>query len=102
MAGKKNMRAAALAAGVVVAATACVLRRLDPHPLRDGGLVYTTRGPQGEPVRVLRRGGVFQSATYLGEKCLEPAVSWWWVAAGAPFRSSWPWSVRVPVLTWWR
>ena len=70
MAGKKNMRAAARAAGVVVAATACALRRLNPHPLRDGGLVYTTRGPQGEPVRVLRRGGVFQSATYLGEKCL--------------------------------
>ena len=77
MAGKKNMRAAALAAGVVVAATACALRRLDPHPLRDGGLVYTTRGPQGEPVRVLRRGGVFQSATYLGEKCLEPVFEYY-------------------------
>ena len=74
MAGKKNTRAAALAAGVVAAGAAaaatCALRRLDPHPLRGGGLVYTTRGPQGEPVRVLRRGGVFQSATYLGEKVI--------------------------------
>lgn len=81
MAGKKNMRVAALAAGVVAAGAAaaatCALRRLDPHPLRGGGLVYTTRGPQGEPVRVLRRGGVFQSATYLGEKCLEPVFEYY-------------------------
>ena len=40
MAGKKNTRAAALAAGVVAAGAAaaatCALRRLDPHPLRGG------------------------------------------------------------------
>lgn len=80
MAGKKNTRAAALAAGAIAGAAAaatCALRRLDPHPLRGGGLVYTTRGPQGEPVRVLRRGGVFQSATYLGEKCLEPVFEYY-------------------------
>lgn len=79
MAGKKNMRAAALAVSAIVAAGAAAyaLRRLDPHRLRGGGLVYTTRGPQGEPVRVLRRGGVFQSATYLGEKCLEPVFEYY-------------------------
>ena len=81
MAGKKNMRVAVLAAGAAAAGAAaaatCALRRRDPHPLRGGGLVYTTRGSQGEPVRVLRRGGVFQSATYLGEKCLEPVFEYY-------------------------
>ena len=43
--------------------------KLDLHIARAGlspVLVYTVRGPQGEPVRVLSSGGVFQSATYLG------------------------------------
>lgn len=82
MPGEKNMRAAALLAGAalaggVAAAAVAAWRRLDPHSLRGGGLVYTTRGPEGGPVRVLRRGGVFQSATYLGEKCLEPVFEYY-------------------------
>lgn len=85
MAAEKNTRpwalaagtALGLAAGAAAAAVAAVVRRVDPHPLRGGGLVYTVAGPDGEPVRVLRRGGVFQSATYLGEKCLKPVFEYY-------------------------
>lgn len=97
MAGEKNTRpwlpALAGAVGAVVGIAAAgsaarAWRRLDLHLLRDGGAVYTVLDPEGEPVRVLRRGGVFQSATYLGEKCLEPVFEYYRafgrVLAGVP------------------
>ena len=54
--------------------------KLDLHIARAGlspVLVYTVRGPQGEPVRVLSSGGVFQSATYLGERRMEPVFEYY-------------------------
>ena len=90
MAGEKNTCLRALAAGVAAAgaaafAVALAARRADLHVLRGGGLVYTVRDPQGRRVRVLRHGGVFQSATYAGEgargafgpACLEPVFEYY-------------------------
>ena len=54
--------------------------KLDLHIARAGlspVLVYTVRGPQGEPVRALSSGGVFQSATYLGERRMEPVFEYY-------------------------
>ena len=54
--------------------------KLDLHIARAGlspVLVYTVRGPQGEPVRVLSSGGVFQSATYLGARRMEPVFEYY-------------------------
>lgn len=39
-------------------------------------LVYTTRDGDGTPLRVLRTGGVYQSATYLGERRMEPPFAY--------------------------
>ena len=57
-----------VAAGLVRASDVHVLR------LSAGGwaLVYTTRDASGQDVRVLRTGGVYQSATYLGTRRMEP------------------------------
>ncbi len=58
----------------------CVFGNLDLHIVRLGlrpTLVYTVEGPDGEPVRVLASGGVFQSATYLGERRMEPVFEYY-------------------------
>ena len=39
-------------------------------------LVRTLRGPEGERIRVLQQGGVFQSATYVGQRRFEPVFSY--------------------------
>lgn len=38
--------------------------------------VHLRRGEDGEPVRVLRQGGVYQSATYLGARRFEPVFAY--------------------------
>ena len=51
-----------------------------PRPIRlsDGwGLVRRVRDFDGEPVRVLQIGGVYQSATYLDERRMEPVFSYY-------------------------
>lgn len=89
--------AAALAVATVAAGLA-IARRFDAHPIRTQGgcaLVYTPRArrfwadeePGGEspgedavprePVRVLRSGGVFQSATYTGGHRFEPVFEYY-------------------------
>ncbi|MBM6775554.1 spermidine synthase [Olsenella profusa] len=81
--GEKNHRLAALAlAGA--AALALAARRawsLDPHLVRTASgpaLVYTTRDAVGARVRVLRTGGVYQSATYLDEaRRMEPVFAYY-------------------------
>ncbi len=40
-------------------------------------LVYSVKDSAGRTVRVLRRGGVFQSATYLGDACLDPVFEYY-------------------------
>ncbi len=40
-------------------------------------LVYGIKDSAGRTVRVLRRGGVFQSATYLGDACLDPVFEYY-------------------------
>ena len=79
----RHMRARhalAVAGAVATAAAARGVARLDPHLVcsRFGPLlVYTTRRGFSEPVRVLRSGGVFQSATYLGERRMEPVFAYY-------------------------
>ena len=84
--GEKNLlvAAGAVAAGVAAVgavAAARLARAADFHVLRpsSGGwaLVYTTRDAAGQAVRVLRTGGVYQSATYLGERRMEPVFSYY-------------------------
>lgn len=49
-----------------------------PVRLRDGwGLVREVRGSDGARVRVLQVGGVYQSATYLDERRMEPVFSYY-------------------------
>ena len=53
---------------------------LDAHLVRtmDGpALVYNIRDAAGARVRVLRAGGVYQSATYLGDRRMEPAFEYY-------------------------
>lgn len=71
--------AAALACGAAAAA-ACRMWRARPHVVRTMSgiaLVYTTRDASGERVRVLRTGGVYQSATYLGTRRMEPVFEYY-------------------------
>ncbi|MDO4849846.1 MAG: fused MFS/spermidine synthase [Coriobacteriia bacterium] len=52
----------------------------DLHIVRFGlrpTLVYTVEGPDGGPVRVLSSGGVYQSATYLDERRMEPVFEYY-------------------------
>lgn len=65
--------------------------KLDLHIARGGlrpALVYAVSGPDDEPVRVLSSGGVFQSATYLGKRRMEPVFEYYRafgrVLAGVP------------------
>lgn len=75
----RRIAAVALAGG----AAAVVVRRLSqlrPHLVRTMSgvaLVYTTRDDTGESVRVLRTGGVLQSATYLGDRRMEPVFEYY-------------------------
>lgn len=67
------------AAGAAVVGAAAALRRVDAHALRCRGgwaLVYTRSDAQGEPVRVLRQDGVYQSATYLDDRRFDPVFSY--------------------------
>ena len=74
------MGAAAVGAAAAGVAAACAIHRADPHVVRTSSgpaLVRTIRGPDGEPVRVLRQGGVYQSATYLDERRFEPVFAYY-------------------------
>lgn len=69
---------AVLACGA--AAAVCRVWRARPHVVRTMSgltLVYTTRDGSGERVRVLRTGGVYQSATYLGARRMEPVFEYY-------------------------
>lgn len=69
---------AALACGA--AAAVCRVWRARPHVVRTMSgvaLVYTTRDASGGRVRVLRTGGVYQSATYLGARWMEPVFEYY-------------------------
>ncbi|HIY79873.1 MAG TPA: fused MFS/spermidine synthase [Candidatus Olsenella excrementavium] len=69
---------AALACGA--AAAVCRVWRARPHVVRTMSgvaLVYTTRDASGGRVRVLRTGGVYQSATYLGARRMEPVFEYY-------------------------
>ena len=80
MSGEKGHRVArlALAAGAVAGLLAAWRAR--PRLVRCAGgpaLVYVTRDASGERVRVLRTGGVYQSATYLGARRMEPVFAYY-------------------------
>ena len=84
--GEKNLLVAAGAVAAAVAAVGATVaaglaRAADVHVLRlaTGGwaLVYTTRDDVGQDVRVLRTGGVYQSATYLGDRRMEPVFAYY-------------------------
>lgn len=81
MRGEKNVRAALAVAGAALSAAAARwLWCVRPHLVHTAGgpaLVYTTRDDAGERVRVLRTGGVYQSATYLGARRMEPVFAYY-------------------------
>ncbi len=81
MAGWGRARIVAAVLGAVAALGAAVrMRLLDAHLVRtmDGpALVYNIRDAAGARVRVLRAGGVYQSATYLGDRRMEPAFEYY-------------------------
>lgn len=82
MRDEKNRLAAAgaLAGAAAVAAAARWLWCVRPHLVRTMSgvaLVYATRDGSGERVRVLRTGGVYQSATYLGRRRMEPVFAYY-------------------------
>lgn len=69
---------AALACGA--AAAVCRVWRARPHVVRTMSgvaLVYTTRDASGGRVRVLCTGGVYQSATHLGARRMEPVFEYY-------------------------
>ena len=73
-------RGALVAAGVVAASAVGIVAALDPHVVRTmSGLatVYTTRRSFGGATRVLRTGGVYQSATYLDDRRMEPVFEYY-------------------------
>ena len=56
------------------------LRRQDRHTVRTmagAAHVYTVTGPGDVPVRVLEQGGVWQSATYLDDRRMEPVFAYY-------------------------
>ena len=78
--GGKRLVAAALAGGSLAAAAGGWLWRTHPHvvlTMSGVALVQTVRGEDGEPVRVLRTGGVYQSATYLDARRMEPVFAYY-------------------------
>ena len=80
MGGWRRTRFVAATVAAIAALGAAVrVRLLDPHVVRTMGglaLVYTIRG-DGARVRVLRCGGVYQSATYLGDRRMEPVFEYY-------------------------
>lgn len=74
---KKALAAGALAAGTAAAVAA--LKRTDPHLVhcQDGWALVSTHRIEGTPVRVMRQGGVWQSATYLGDAWAEPVFAYY-------------------------
>ena len=75
---KNRFAAAALATGALAAVG--WLRRTRPHVVRTMGgiaLVYRTCDAAADSVRVLRTGGVYQSATYLGARRMEPVFAYY-------------------------
>lgn len=84
MAGTSKMAAlaaAGVAAGALAGAAAVKAQRwycLQVLKTRGGiARVHMVSGADGEPVRVLQEGGVFQSATYLGSRWAEPAFAYY-------------------------
>lgn len=78
--GGKRLVAAALAGGSLAAAAGGWLWRTRPHvvlTMSGVSLIQTVRGEDGEPVRVLRTGGVYQSATYLDARRMEPVFAYY-------------------------
>ncbi|MBM6675575.1 fused MFS/spermidine synthase [Olsenella uli] len=78
--GGKRLVAAALAGGSLAAAAGGWLWRTRPHvvlTMSGVALVQTVRGEDGEPVRVLRTGAVYQSATYLDARRMEPVFAYY-------------------------
>lgn len=81
MPAEKNRAAVRLAIAAATAAAAaglasCAGLRL-ARCASGLAIVYTTRRSFGEPVRVLRTGGVYQSATYLGEHRMQPVFEYY-------------------------
>ena len=75
-----GVRALAVAGAAVVAGAAYAIARMQPHVVRTMSglaLVYSLRDASGERVRVLRTGGVYQSATYLGPRRMEPVFAYY-------------------------
>lgn len=71
---------AAVVAAVAAGAHALVTRVFDLHVVHAAsGLVwvYTIRDAAGRRVRVIRSGGVYESATYVGEGRLEPVFAYY-------------------------
>lgn len=67
------------AAALLSALGALAWSRADPHLARTRGgwaLIRSRRLPDGTRVRVLRQGGVYQSATYLDERRFEPPFAY--------------------------
>lgn len=82
MRAEKNRAPVRLALAATAAAAALVRRAtlLDPHLVRTASgiaLVYTARHGFADPIRFLRTGGVYQSATYLGSRCMEPVFEYY-------------------------
>ena len=82
----KNVKVAAVAAGSVAlasllgAAAMSAQQRYCLQVLRTSaglGRVHMIEDEAGEQVRVLSLGGVFQSATYLGERRFEPVFAYY-------------------------
>lgn len=75
---KNGLASAALATGALAAVG--WLWHTRPHVVRTMGgiaLVYRTRDDAADSVRVLRTGGVYQSATYLGARRMEPVFAYY-------------------------
>lgn len=80
MSSRARRIAAAVLAGGAAAVVVRRLSQLRPHLVRTMSgvaFVYTTRDDTGESVRVLRTGGVLQSATYLGDRRMEPVFEYY-------------------------
>ena len=82
----RNLKIAAVAAGTVAlgsvlgAVAAGAQRRLCLQVIRNrGGIarVQSVTAPDGEEIRVLSQGGVYQSATYLGDRRFEPVFAYY-------------------------
>ena len=78
--GAVAVGAVAVGAAAAITATTVDAARRDVHLVRtDAGpaVIHTLRDAGVEPVRVLEQGGVYQSATYLGERRFEPVFAYY-------------------------